>query len=48
MNTRERFQGFFLIAGLALVIVGLNNSYALAVAGGALIVLALLGKLLGD
>ena len=47
MNTRERFQGLFVLAGIALVIVGLNNSYPLAIAGGALIVLALVGRFLG-
>ena len=47
MNSRERFQGFFVIAGIALIIAGLNNSYPIAIAGGALIVLALVGRFLG-
>lgn len=47
MNVRERFQGFFVIAGIALVIVGLNNSYPLAIVGGALIFLALVGRFFG-
>jgi len=48
MNIRERFRGFFVIAGIALVIVGLNNSYPLAIVGGALVFLALLGRFLGE
>jgi hypothetical protein len=48
MNSKYRFQGLLVIIGIALVVVGLNNSYSLAVAGAALIVLALAGRFLGN
>jgi uncharacterized membrane protein YgaE (UPF0421/DUF939 family) len=47
MNSRERFQGIFVIAGIALVIAGFNSSYPVAIVGGALIVLALVSRFLG-
>lgn len=47
MNTRERFQGLFIIVGIVLVVLGLNSSYPLAVVGGSLIGLALVGRFLG-
>lgn len=40
-------QGLFVIIGIALIITGLNNSYPIAIIGGALIVLALAGRFLG-
>ncbi len=40
-------QGLFVIIGIALIVVGLNNSYPIAIIGGALIVLALAGRFLG-
>lgn len=45
---RNRMQGLFVIAGIALIIAGLNNSYPIAIVGGALIVLALLGRFMGS
>ena len=39
------FQALFVLGGLALVIVGLNQSRALAIAGLGMIVLAVLGNL---
>ncbi len=40
-------QGLFVIIGIALIVVGLNNSYPIAIIGGALIVVALAGRFLG-
>ncbi len=39
------FQAIFVLGGLALVIVGLNQNRALAIAGLGMIVLAVLGNL---
>ena len=44
---RNEMQGLFVIIGIALVIAGLNNSRLLVIVGGALIVLALVGRLKG-
>jgi hypothetical protein len=40
-------QGLFVLAGIALIIAGLNGTRPLVIVGGALIVLALVGRLLG-
>ncbi len=45
---RKEMQGLFVIIGIALIVVGLNNSYPIAIVGGALIVLALAGRFLGS
>ena len=45
--TRNAMQGLFILAGIALVITGLNNSRSLAIVGGGLIVLAVVGRFMG-
>jgi hypothetical protein len=44
---RDQMQGLFAITGIALIVAGLNNSYPLAIAGGAIVFLALLGRYVG-
>ncbi len=43
---RTEMQGLFVIVGIALIVVGLNNSYPIAIVGGAPIVLALANRFL--
>ena len=45
---RNKMQGLFVLGGLALVIAGLNNTRPLVFVGGGIIVLALVGRVLGD
>ncbi len=45
---RRRMQGMFVIAGIALVVAGLNGTRPLVIVGGSLILLGLLGRRLGD
>ena len=47
MDMGRAMQGLFVLAGLALVIAGLNGSGPLVFVGIGLIVLALLGRVLG-
>ena len=44
---RNAMQGLFVLAGIALVIAGLNGNRPLAFVGGGLIVLALVGRVMG-
>ncbi len=44
---RKEMQGLFVIIGTALTVVGLINSYPIAIVGAALIVLALVGRFRG-
>ena len=43
----DRFQALFLISGIALVVVGFNGERSIAIAGLAMIVLAVAGALRG-
>jgi hypothetical protein len=44
---RNAMQGLFVLAGIALVIAGLNGSRPLVIVGAGLIFLALIGRVLG-
>ncbi len=44
---RNAMQGLFVLAGIALVIVGLNGNRPLVFVGAGLIVLALVGRVVG-
>jgi hypothetical protein len=44
---RNAMQGLFVLAGIALIITGINGSRPLVIVGAGLIVLALLGRVLG-
>ncbi len=44
---RKEMQGLFVIIGTALTVVGMINSYPIAIVGAALIVLALAGRFRG-
>ena len=46
--TRNAMQGLFILAGIALIITGLNNSFPLVIVGGGLIVLAVVGRVMGN
>lgn len=44
---RTAMQGIFVLAGIALIIAGLNGSRPLVIVGAGLIVLAVVGSVLG-
>ena len=46
-KVNNAFQGLFVLAGIALIIVGFNGSRPLVIVGVGMIVLALLGRALG-
>ena len=44
---RTAMQGLFVLAGIALIIAGLNGTRSLVIVGAGLIVLAAVGRVLG-